>query len=374
MKAESKLDAPRGDVVTPIAQGTAITVVVPTYREALNLPGLMERLGRLRETHALDLDVLLMDDDSPDDTADVVRRLALPWVRLVVRKTDRGLSPAVLDGVRLATKDVIVVMDADLSHPPEAIPRMLAALETSEFVIGSRYVAGGGTAEDWGFLRWINSKIATWLARPFTNSADPMAGFFAFRKALLQRAGHLNPIGYKIGLEILVKCRVERVAEVPIQFAQRELGESKLNFAEQLRYIQHLRRLFIFKYPTWSNILQFAVVGATGLLVNLVVLTALLAVAVPTGWAVAAAIAVSMVGNFVLNRRFTFSHARHGSLVKQFVGFVAACSLGALVNYYVTTTVLAAQPDMLPQLAATIGVVAGTVVNFVINMFVVFKK
>src|SRR6185503_3963004 len=171
------------------------------------------------------------------------------------------------------------------------------------------------------------------MARPLTAVADPMSGFFSFRRSLLERAKHLNPIGYKIGLELLVKCDVRRAAEIPIHFAQRAKGESKLTLQQQLKYIQHLRRLFIFRYPNWSHFLQFIVVGGCGVVLNLAALTLFLWMAVPLSAAVAAAIAVSMISNFALNRRFSFSYSRSEPMLKQFVGFVLACSVGAAINY-----------------------------------------
>src|SRR5206468_4514805 len=110
----------------------------------------------------------------------------------------------------------------------------------------------------WGLFRWLNSKVATLLARPFTSAKDPMAGFFALRRSTLEAGTDLNPIGYKIGLELIVKCGCRRIAEVPIHFADRQVGQSKLSFKEQLRYLQHLRRLFIYRYPNWSYVFQFA--------------------------------------------------------------------------------------------------------------------
>src|SRR5207247_2034186 len=172
---------------------------------------------------------------------------------LLVRTANRGLSPAVLDGLRAARHDRLVVMDADLSHPPEKIPDLLAALEGgADFVIGSRYVPGGSTDAEWGLFRWLNSKLATLLARPLTSAKPPMAGFFAWRRGTFEAGVDLNPIGYKIGLELIVKCRCRKIAEVPIHFADRKVGQSKLSFREQLRYLQHLRRLFIYQYPNWS--------------------------------------------------------------------------------------------------------------------------
>ena len=355
--------------------GSSVSIIVPTYKEVESLPLLLARIDELRNRARLDCEVLIMDDNSQDGTTELIASKALPWVRLVVRTTDRGLSPAVVDGLRLATKEYVVVMDADLSHPPEKIPEMIGTLEQgSEFVIGSRYVAGASTDESWGLLRWINSKVATLMARPFSRVADPMSGFFAFRRTLLDRAQALNPIGYKIGLELLVKCGVTRAAEVPIHFAQRQKGESKLSFKEQLRYIQHLRRLLLFKYPNVSSLLQFLVVGASGVLVNLFVLTALLWLEIPRKLAVALAIAISMLSNFALNRRFTFSYARGGGILRQLAGFVGSCSLGALINYAITMSMLTKWPGLLPQLAALVGIIGGMAANFVLCRFFVFKR
>jgi len=356
------------------ATAFSVSIIVPTYKEVESLPLLLGRLDELRTRLRLDCEVLIMDDDSRDGTTELIASKALPWVRLVVRTTDRGLSPAVVDGLKLARKEYLVVMDADLSHPPERIPDMIQALQKgNEFVIGSRYVPGASTGEDWGVLRWINSKVATLMARPFTRVADPMSGFFAFRRSLLERAVSLNPIGYKIGLELLVKCGVTKAAEVPIHFAQRQKGESKLTFKEQLRYIQHLRRLLLFRYPGASSILQFLVVGASGVIVNLLALTVFVSLKVPIKAAVALAIALSMLSNFALNRRFTFSYARSGAMLRQLVGFIGACSLGAVLNYSITLFVATKWPGLLPQLAALAGIVAGTGVNFAVCRWIVFK-
>ena len=107
-------------------------------------------------------------------------------------------------------------MDADLSHPPEVLPAMLAKLDGgADFVLGSRYVSGGTTSHDWGFLRWLNSRVATLLARPLTSVRDPMSGFFALRRSTFELGKDFNPVGYKIGLELIVKCGCERVRRGP---------------------------------------------------------------------------------------------------------------------------------------------------------------
>ena len=354
---------------------TRVTVVVPTYKEAENLPHLIDRLAKVREDHGLDLDVLIMDDDSRDGSAELVAARPETWVKIVVRTTDRGLSPSVLEGMNRAEGEVLFCMDADLSHPPEAIPQMLRKLEEgADFVIGSRYVKGGSTSNDWGILRWLNSRVATLLARPLTSARDPMAGFFAFRRATFQAGKAFNPVGYKIGLEFIVKCGCERVVEVPIHFEDRQLGTSKLTMRQQLLYVKHLRRLYTFKFGAWSQLVQFLTVGGLGTAVNLVLLTAILRLGVSPNPAVATAIVLSMCFNFVLNRRFSFGESRKDSWLRQFVGFMTACSVGALINYAVTLVFMGGRFAFRPQLAALVGIAAATAFNFVASRYLVFRS
>jgi dolichol-phosphate mannosyltransferase len=227
-----------------------LSVIVPTFREADNLPELAERLFSSVSQEPYDTELIIVDDNSPDETRAICQALSQRFpVRLHVRTTERGLSSAVIAGIQKATGEIFVVMDADLSHPPEAVPELVAALENprTDFVIGSRYVRGGSTDEDWGILRFLNSKLATFLATPLTRAADPMAGFFGLRRETFEAAEQLNPIGYKIGLELMIKCRCQGVVEVPIHFANRKCGTSKLTLKEQLNYIRHLARLYAFQ-------------------------------------------------------------------------------------------------------------------------------
>ncbi|MCH5374140.1 MAG: polyprenol monophosphomannose synthase [Planctomycetes bacterium] len=206
----------------------------------------MPRVADALDQHGIRAEIVVVDDDSQDGTEQVCRELARCWpLRLITRRGKRGLSGAVLRGLDEARGELLVVMDADLSHPPEKIPELIQALEAgdSDFVLGSRSVAGGDTDDGWGLLRWLNSKIATLLARSFTTANDPMPGFFALRRGTYRSADELNPVGYKIGLELIVKCRCRRVREVPIHFLQRLHGSSKLNLKEQLNYLRHLFRL-----------------------------------------------------------------------------------------------------------------------------------
>jgi dolichol-phosphate mannosyltransferase len=374
--APDRVSAP--EAFAKIVVLSPISIVVPTFRERENIPLVIERVERLAQAEQLTVELIFMDDNSNDGSLEYVRDLGLDWVKFVQRTGERGLSPAVIDGIRLAKYPVVVCMDCDLSHPPERIPQMVLALATGqEFVIGSRYVPGGSTDDDWGFFRWLNSRVATLLARPLTPVRDPMSGFFAFRRDDINRAQELNPVGYKIALELIVKCGFENIAEVPIRFADRIHGESKLTLIEQLKYIKHLRRLYVHKFATAMYLLQFLFVGATGVVVNMVVLTALLALGAPPTVGIAAGIAVSLFTNFLLNRRFTFSYARHGQFLKQFLGFAAASAIGIVVNFATSLLLLR---NVLPEghqsvyIASLCGIAAGMLFNFLGSRYVVFRK
>jgi dolichol-phosphate mannosyltransferase len=351
----------------------SVSVVVPTFEEAPNLPPLIDRLAAVARAEGLALDLTIVDDDSRDGSAELVAARGESWVRFVARTADRGLSQAALEGLRGARGDVLVVMDADLSHPPEAIPAMLAKLrEGADFVIGSRYAPGGTTAHEWGFLRWLNSRVATWLARPLTHVEDPMSGFFALRRRTFEAGREMNPLGYKIGLELVVKCRCERVVEVPIHFANRRFGSSKLSLRQQLLYLAHLERLYRFKFGLWTPLVQFLVIGGAGVLVNLGLLLALVASGVATRGAVALAIAGAMLCNFALHRRYGASLAGR-TWPRQLARYAAASAPGALVNYLATLGVLTQRPGASLALAALVGIAAGAAFNFAASRYLAFK-
>jgi dolichol-phosphate mannosyltransferase len=207
---------------------------------------------------------------------------------MVREKPKDGLGGAVLDGINATRGREIVVMDADLQHPPEKLPELLAPIEQNgaDFSLGSRYVAGGSTGEKWGLLRRINSRLATILARPFSGRTnDPMSGFFALKRETFDRAQRLTPLGYKIGLELMCKCRVQNVREVPIHFAERERGQSKLTLREQFRYLEHLSRLYDFTYPRLSPVAKFAIVTILSWLVGLAVYMLLIQTRLPAVFA-----------------------------------------------------------------------------------------
>lgn len=180
-----------------------------------------------------------MDDASPDGTATRARELGLR----VVERGERGLATAVMRGLAEARTEICVVMDADLSHPPEAIPALIRAVEAgAEIAVGSRY-APGGEIDRWPLLRRMTSRAGTMLARPLTRCRDPLAGFFCLRRGLL-RGVRLQPRGFKILLEILVRSGARRIAEIPIRFEDRGTGASKFGRVERRAFLRQLWELY----------------------------------------------------------------------------------------------------------------------------------
>jgi dolichol-phosphate mannosyltransferase len=353
-----------------------VTIVLPTYEEFDSLPTLIDSLQLLRDTSLPSLQLIIVDDNSEDGTEQLISDLNHKWIQLIIRKNDRGLSSAVITGLKKADSHICVVMDADGSHPANAIPAMVKAIQDgADFAVGSRYIHGGTTEDGWGVLRWLNSKIATIMARPFTKVLDPMSGFLAFSKNTFENAESLNPVGYKIGLELIVKCKCKKVVEVPIHFSTRQLGESKLTLGVQVEYIQHVVRLLRFMYPKLVSFFTFATVGLSGAFVYLLALhfTANLFAEVWKG--IALAVLLAMTWNFLWDRKYAFWYARGHSILVQYVGFVLVCSVGALANFFITKSLSESNAILYSGL---VGVVAGSIIGILFNFFVtrciVFKK
>jgi dolichol-phosphate mannosyltransferase len=227
-----------------------ISIVIPTYNESKNLPILIERIVKVLEESGIEGQIIVVDDDSPDETWKTALELKNRYANLEVlrRRDKRGLSSAVLDGFAMSKSPILGVMDADLSHPPEKVPELVEPLINGEadITIGSRYIDEGGI-EKWSIGRKIYSKIATLLVLGLTDVKDPMSGFFFLRRDVIENK-KLNPLGFKIGLEILVRGEYENVIEVPILFGDRIHGESKLGGGVVLDYLVHLSNLYIYKY------------------------------------------------------------------------------------------------------------------------------
>lgn len=356
-----------------------VSVIVPTLREAENLPGLLDGIDGALSAAGIAWEVVIVDDDSDDGTAEVAERLAerLP-VLLHVRHGEQGLATAVIAGLQLSEGELIVVMDADGSHDPAHIPELLAPLRENraDFVLGSRHVEGGEIHHQWPLHRRLLSAAAALLVRPLVSLSDPMSGFFALRRVDLPPLDLLSPVGYKIGLEVLLKGRFPRVCEVPILFVDRAAGESKLTLAEQVRFLRHLRRLYQHRFTVVAELVQFAVVGATGFCLDLAIYLGLqLFLGVPHTVARAISFWPVVSWNWIANRSLTFSDRRRKRVLLQWPQFVLSSSVGFTLNYgaYFVLTTFVPFFAAWPLLALMSGVLVGMGSNFLMASLFVFR-
>ena len=223
------------------------SIVIPTYNEAAGIGKLIAALDAAFRAHSLDGEIIVVDDNSPDGTGEIVDGLSERFpVRCLHRSGKLGLSSAVIEGWGIARSESVALgaMDADFSHDVNALPKMVAALETGEYglAVGSRYVAGGGIA-NWPTRRVITSRVACWLARPLTHVKDVTSGYFLVRRDALTGVT-LDPIGFKIGLEVIAKAHYGKAIEIPYVFTDRVEGVSKLNQREIFNYLKQLARLY----------------------------------------------------------------------------------------------------------------------------------
>jgi dolichol-phosphate mannosyltransferase len=222
-----------------------LSVIVPTYNERDSLPALLARLEAVRRT--LPLEVVIVDDASPDGTGplgDALARAAAMPVTVLHRPHKSGLASAAIDGAAAAHGPIVTIMDGDLSHPPELLPDLTAAVESGAAVaVASRYVRGGGI-EDWSLARRGLSLSATWLTRTILGLPvrDPLSGFFAARRELLTGPSYFS-LGYKLLVELLVRHPGIAVVEVPYRFADRRTGQSKLTAGEAVAFLALVARL-----------------------------------------------------------------------------------------------------------------------------------
>lgn len=235
-----------------------LSVVVPTYNEVKNVRPLCERLFKaLKDANISPAELLIMDDESKGsaETEEIVTKLKAEGYEIRgyfrKKKEGKGLSSAVLLGFDMAKYPYLLCMDADLQHEPESVPALADPVLTGkfEFTVGSRNVAGGGVGFEWALHRRIISWGATMLAFGVSKSTDPMSGFFCTSKEVLKRGrSRINPIGWKIGLEVAARCRADPVQDIPITFQNREEGESKLTFQQNVEYVRQLIALYIDRF------------------------------------------------------------------------------------------------------------------------------
>jgi dolichol-phosphate mannosyltransferase len=359
-----------------------ISIVIPTYKEADSIREVIRRAGTALIQSGEDFELIVVDDNSGDGTAELAEQLSGEFhVRVLRRPGRRGLATAVVDGWKLARGDLLGVIDADLQHPPEILNALAAALRRSnaDLAVASRYIAGGGTS-DWELGRRVISWGATHLAAsvlPLKLSAvsDPMSGMFVVRAAAIAGA-NLSPLGYKILLEILAKGRIEHIVEVPYQFEERSRGSSKLGLRQYGEYLAHLVRLSVStgQLRAW---LVYSLVGLTGAVLD-IGLIQWLAGRAPGNvvWAVPLAVEAALLWNFLWNQSATFARRlpgvsrRKGSASRLWL-YQRVCLPGAILN--IGLTLFLAWQGVRLALAATAGVALDGAVNLLFNVPSIWK-
>jgi dolichol-phosphate mannosyltransferase len=367
------------------ARRAPLTVVVPTRNEADNVPVL---LRELRESlDGIDYRVVFVDD-STDETPEVIRDLEDGSVTLIHRKgseRDGGLSTAVTTGIEAfaGMSEYTCVMDADLQHPPQKVREMLelASDTDADVVVASRYARGGSYTGLPGPLRRgvsVGSKYLSQLAfKEARKTSDPMTGFFLVRNSAISGI-QFRPTGFKILLEILVCAPELKVVETPLDFRARYAGVSKATFRQGLEYLAHISSLFWY-VPSAGRFWKFALVGASGILVNNVILITL-AEYFDANKVIAwmFAVGLSILSNFLLNNAFTWRDVRHSSrihfLLRGALAYPVAI-LGIGANFAVYYPLLKYVSEDFPYyvLFNLLGIAAGTSVNFILSSRLVFR-
>ncbi len=352
-----------------------ISVILPTYNERENIVKIIPMIHRVLSSENYEHEIIVVDDNSPDGTAEVAEKLSheYPCVKVIKRIGKRGLSTAILEGVKASSSDIVVVMDADLQHPPDLIPVLVKQLIESraDIVVASRYVRGG-SIEKWSVWRELLSRIGTALIRLLIPGArkikDPLSGFFAAWRNKFPDLSISNP-GFKILLQILAYKPDTRVIEVPFKFSGRMYGESKLSIRTIVMDVIEALRLSDYR-P-----IKFALVGAIGLIVNLSAMYLAMNLFMLPYWVSSlVGIETSVISNYTLHELWTFRDRvkllgreldrRVGRLLK-FHGSSAA----SISTTFATTLFLVEVLGLSPYLGQFIGIVLGYIANYVISEY-----
>ncbi|MEJ8473577.1 glycosyltransferase family 2 protein [Roseibium algae] len=357
-----------------------LSIVLPTFNEAQNIPILIELLNKT--LHGIDWEVIVVDDNSPDGTTETARQIARqdPKVRVIRRIGRRGLSGACIEGMLASSATFVAVMDADLQHDEALLPQMIAELRIGEadLVVASRKVDGGTVGEGLSKMRAWGSNIANSLAQKLLNVtlSDPMSGFFMIRREKAEEiAPKLSAQGFKILLDIVSSFGGSlRIKELPFTFRERQHGESKLDTLVTLDYFGLLLAKY-FGNAVSVRFLMFGMVGASGLVIHLAALRMFMVMgAFEFNVAQTAASFVAMTSNFFLNNQLTYRDRRlHGwKAVQGLLTFYAVCSVGVLANVGVANLVYLDPAYW--WFAGTAGAVMGAVWNYAASSALTWRK
>ena len=382
-----------------------LSIVIPTYNEAENIIDLLESIKKNIGNSVL-AEIIVVDDNSPDGTGKLVdsyikknesnnlQESTLVSVRTIHRKQKEGLIQAVLHGIEFSFGEHVLVMDADFSHPPETIPKIIEKLQKNDncIIVASRYIKGS-SIEGWTLKRRLLSLGANSIARlslNIGNIKDPMSGFFAFRKNSIKNI-QFNTKGYKILLELLVKDRKNKVIEIPYVFTDRKIGKSKMDYMTALHYLQSIWKLYRHgknanlnsqeegknSIKFFSKAGRFFTVGASGLLINYLVSVLLSSGLLAKLWYIESTfigIIISITSNFILNKIWTFGDKDFSPkhTIKQYLLFLIICSLGASLQ--LGLVYLLVESEVSYELSLLLAVIAASVSNFVLNKKLTFKE
>ena len=317
-----------------------VSIIISTFNEKENLQELFTRIDNSLNCI---YECIIVDDNSADGTGEFVEKLSKKYpITVIHRKSKRGLASAVVEGFEHALGNIFVVMDADLQHSPEKIPELIKELgKGANIAIASRHIQGGGT-EKWSYFRKLTSYGAEFLAKTILPKireiSDPLSGFFALKREVIKES-NLNPSGYKILLEILVKGNYKKVAEVPFVFKGRKSGKSKLNLKEGINYLKHVYKLSRSEKEV-SRFLKFCLVGLSGVFVNLGLLGLLTEIA-GLFYLLSAVFSIesSILSNFILNEIWTFKERRTFP-IKDVLGRMFKFNIASVGGLLINMTIL----------------------------------
>jgi len=356
-----------------------LSVIVPCYNERLNVAPMIAALDAALAGIAWE--VIYVDDNSPDGTAQEVRRLARQdsRIRCICRIGRRGLASAVIEGALSSSADYVAVIDGDMQHDETRLPVMLAALQGGQYdlAVASRHVEGGDNAGLAGRWRHALSDGGIWLARTFlpVRLTDPMSGFFMLPRLLFEDlARNLNGQGFKILVDLVLSSPGPlRVAEVPARFRERAAGESKMDVLVVIQFVGLLLdKVFGGILPL--RFFSFALVGALGVLVHLSVLGVLRwTTLLGFGTEQAGATLIAMMFNFQLNNVITYRDQRlkGARLWRGLLLFMVVCSFGAIANVGIARVLY--QQNTAWNVAGGIGAIIGVVWNYAVSATLVWR-
>jgi dolichol-phosphate mannosyltransferase len=361
-----------------------IVIILPTYNERENISDLISALQNQFKQIPDEMHILVVDDNSPDGTGEIVKEEMKKYENIqMLTGEKKGLGTAYIRGMNYAadhlSADAVMEMDADFSHKPADVPRMVAALKKSDFVVGSRYIYGGKIPDNWSLYRKLNSKWGNIFARYIAgipNIRDCTAGFRAIRTSLLRKID-LNTLkvqGYSFQMNLLYRAVLNdaSVIEIPVEFVDRQRGKTKLSVADIVEFILNAWWIRLEKSETF---IKFLAVGATGVLVNLGSLTLLINRGINKFIASPISIELSIITNFLFNNYWTFSKRKNQDR-KHIKGlkFNVISFLALGVSYTTFTLLSLIWPEISPQLAQAIGIIPATFVNYFFNSYWTFAE